>query len=128
MQLTYFGQNLAGVQRFHIRMASKGKSWFVARMDSDGNWMTNDEQALEVTLTPTILNVLSRLSTLETSYANVNAAIQYVQETERKLTERVATLEAQSKQQSEYVFNLVSTQQQQCADAVNKAEAMFADM
>ena len=66
MQLTYFGQNLAGVQRFHIRMASEGKSWVVARMDSDGNWMTNDEQALEVTLTPTILNVLSRLSTLET--------------------------------------------------------------
>ena len=101
MQLTYFGQNLAGVQRFHIRMASEGKSWVVARMDSDGNWMTNDEQALEVTLTPTVLNVLARLSTLETSYANVNAAIHPMPDTEKKLPERVGHLEEQGKQHAD---------------------------
>ena len=99
MRLTYFGQTLAGVQRFHIRMVSEGKSWVVARMDNDGNWMTNDEQALEVTLTPTILNVLARLTTLETSaYANVNAAIHAMRDTEKRLVERVGTLEEQGQQ------------------------------
>ena len=108
MQLTYFGQNLAGVQRFHIRMASEGKSWVVARMDSDGNWMTNDEQSLEVTLTPTILNVLARLSTLETSYATVNAAIHSMQDTAKRLTERVGHLEEQGKQHADHLSYLES--------------------
>ena len=40
----------------------------------------------------------------------------------------MAKLEEQSKQQAEYVFNLVSTQQQQSADAVKKVEAMVADL
>ena len=122
MQLTYFGQNLSGVQRFHIRMASEGKSWVVARMDSDGNWMTNDEQALEVTLTPTILNVLARLSTLETSYAN--AAIHSMQDTVKRLTERVGTLEGQGKQQADHITNLVSTLHHHCAESSKKFEAV----
>ena len=65
MQMSYFGQNHAGVQRFHIRMVSDGRSWVVARMDSDGNWITNDEQPLKVTLTPTICNLLKRVAALE---------------------------------------------------------------
>ena len=82
-----------------------------------------------MSLTPTILNVLARLSALETSaYANVNLAIQSVQETERKLTEKVAKLEQQSDQRAEYVFNLVTSQQQQCEEAVRKVEAMVSDM
>ena len=126
MQLTYFGQNLAGVQRFHIRMASEGKSWVVARMDSDGNWMTNDEQALEVTLTPTILNVLARLSTLETSYAN--AAIHSMQDTVKRLTERVGHLEEQGKQHADHLSYLVNTINQHCADTSKKTETLDAKL
>ena len=122
MQLTYFGQNLAGVQRFHIRMASEGKSWVVARMDSGGNWMTNDEQALEVTLTPTILNVLARLSTLETSYGN--AAIHSMQDTVKRLTERVGTLDEQGKQLGGQLCNLFNTINQHCAESSKKTETL----
>ena len=128
MQLTYFGQNLAGVQRFHIRMASEGKSWVVARMDSDGNWMTNDEQALEVTLTPTILNVLARLSTLETSYANVNAAIHSMQDTVKRLTERVGHLEEQGKQHADHLSYLVNTINQHGAETSKKTETLDAKL
>ena len=126
MQLTYFGQNLSGVQRFHIRMASEGKSWVVARMDSDGNWMTNDEQALEVTLTPTILNVLARLSTLETSYAN--AAIHSMQDTVKRLTERVGTLEEQGKQHADHLSYLVNTINEHCAETSKKTETLDAKL
>ena len=121
MQLTYFGQNLAGVQRFHIRMASEGKSWVVARMDSDGNWMTNDEQALEVTLTPTILNVLARLITLETSG---NAAIHSMQDSVKRLTERVGTLEEQGKQLGGQLCNLFNTINQHGAETSKKTETL----
>ena len=78
MRLTYFGQqNLAGVQRWHIRMASENNSWVVAKNDLDGNWFNADDRALEVTLVPTIWNALKRQALLEDSaYANVNAAIQ----------------------------------------------------
>ena len=110
-------------------VSSDDKAWVLAKMDVDNNWINDNDEPLDVSLTPTILNVLARLSALETSaYANVILAIQTVQETERKLAEKVAKLEEQSKQQAEYVFNLVSTQQQQSADAVKKVEAMVADM
>ena len=123
MRLTYFGQTLAGVQRFHIRMVSEGKSWVVARMDNDGNWMTNDEQALEVTLTPTILNVLARLTTLETSaYANVSAASHAMQDTEKRLVERVGTLEEQGKRLGG-LSDLVNTLHHHCAESSKKFDA-----
>lgn len=123
MRLTYFGQTLAGVQRFHIRMVAEGKSWVVARMDNDGNWMTNDEQALEVTLTPTILNVLARLSALETSaYANGSATIHSMQETEKMLADRIGTLEAQGKRQGD-LSDLVNTLHHHCAESSKKCDA-----
>ena len=116
MRLTYLGQqNKKRVPRFGIRMVSSDdKAWVLAKMDVDNNWINDNDEPLDVSLTPTILNVLARLSALETSaYANVNLAIQTVQETERKLIEKVAKLEEQSNQRAEYVFNQVTSQQQQ---------------
>ena len=124
MQLSYFGQNQAGVQRFHIRMVSEGKSWVVARMDSDGNWITNDEQPLQVTLTPTICNLLKRVTALEESaYGNVNAAILSMKDTDKKLTERAVILEEQSKQLGGQLCNLANTINHHCAEAATKANA-----
>jgi len=130
MRMTYFGaQNKKRIPRFDVSMASNDKSYVLCTMALDGNWLNAREEVLDVSLTPTIWNVLRRLDALEGSaYANVNAAIQSVQETEKMLHEKVATLEEQCKQQSEYVFNLVSTQQHHCTDAVKKVEAMVADM
>ena len=124
MQMSYFGQTQAGVQRFHIRMVSEGKSWVVARMDSDGNWITNDEQPLKVTLTPTICNLLKRVAALEESaYGNVNAAILSMQDTDKKLTERAVTLEEQFKQLGGQLCNLAKTINHHCAEAATKADA-----
>ena len=124
MQMSYFGQNQAGVQRFHIRMVSEGKSWVVARMDSDGNWITNDEQPLQVTLTPTICNLLKRVTALEESaYGNVNAAILSMKDTDKKLTERAVILEEQSKQLGGQLCNLANTINHHCAEAATKANA-----
>ena len=130
-RLTYLGQqNKKRVPRFGIRMVSSDdKAWVLAKMDVDNNWINDNDEPLDVSLTPTMLNVLARLSALETSaYANVNLAIQTVQETERKLIEKVAKLEEQSNQRAEYVFNQVTSQQQQCDEAVKKVEAMVSDM
>ena len=70
---------------------------------------------------------MRRLDALESfAYANVNAAIQSLQETEKRLTERVVKLEEQLKQQSEYFYNLVHTQQQHCAEVVKKSAALEA--
>ena len=124
MQMSYFGQNQAGVLRFHIRMVSEGKSWVVARMDSDGNWITNDEQPLQVTLTPTICNLLKRVTALEESaYGNVNAAILSMKDTDKKLTERAVILEEQSKQLGGQLCNLANTINHHCAEAATKANA-----
>ena len=130
MRMTYFGaQNKKRIPRFDVSMASNDKSYVLCTMDLDGNWLNAREEVLDVNLTPTIWNVMRRLDALEGSaYANVNAAIQSVQDSEKRLNERVATLEEQCKKQSEYVFHLVSTQQQHCTDAVKKVEAMVADM
>ena len=120
MRLTYFGQqNLAGVQRWHVMMASENKTWVVAKNDLDGNWFNADDQALEVTLVPTIWNVLKRLALLEDSaYANVNAAIQVMQGTEKVLSERVAHVEEQRKSHADFVLKLVDAQHQECLEAV----------
>ena len=124
MQMSYFGQNQAGVLRFHIRMVSEGKSWVVARMDGDGNWITNDEQPLKVTLTPTICNLLKRVTALEESaYGNVNAAILSMKDTDKKLTERAVILEEQSKQLGGQLCNLANTINHHCAEAATKANA-----
>ena len=124
MQMSYFGQNQAGVQRFHIRMVSEGKSWVVARMDSDGNWITNDEQPLKVTLTPTICNLLKRVAALEeSSYGNVNAAILSMKDTDKKLTDKNVILEEQFKQLGGQLCNLAKTIDHHCAEAATKANA-----
>ena len=130
MRMTYFGaQNKKFIPRFGVSMASKDKSYVLCTMDLDGNWLNAKEEVLDVSLTPTIWTVLRRLDALEGSaYANVNAAIQSVHETEKRLNERVGKLEEQCKTQTEYVFNLVSTQKQESAEAVKKAEAIIADM
>ena len=103
MRMTYFGaQNKKRIPRFDVSMASNDKSYVLCTMDLDGNWLNAREEVLDVNLTPTIWNVMRRLDALEGSaYANVNAAIQSVQDSEKRLNERVATLEEQCKKQSE---------------------------
>ena len=124
MRLTYFGQqNLAGVQRWHIRMVSESHSWVVAKNDQDGNWFNEEDQALEVSLVPTIWNILKRVSLLEESaYANINAAIQVMQGTEKVLSEKVAHVEQQRKSHQDFVLGLVEKQQQECTAAVNSVQ------
>ena len=95
MRLTYQGQaNLAGILQWDIRIVeSEDNRWVLAKNDIDGNWFNGDGEPIEVTLVPTICNVLKRIAALEGSlYANVNTAIQAMQETEKTLTEKGGAL------------------------------------
>ena len=125
MRMTYFGQqNKKRIPRFDVCMVSNDQTYVLCTMDIDGNWLNAKDEILDVSLTPTMWTCMRRLDALESSaYANVNAAIQSLQETEKRLTERVVKLEEQLKQQSEYFYNLVLTQQQHCAEAVKKSAA-----
>ena len=128
MRMTYFGQqNKKRIPRFDVCMVSNDQTYVLCTMDIDGNWLNAKDEILDVSLTPTMWTCMRRLDALESSaYANVNAAIQSLQETEKRLTERVVKLEEQLKQQSEYFYNLVLTQQQHCAEAVKKTAALEA--
>ena len=128
MRMTYFGQqNKKRIPRFDVCMVSNDQTYVLCTMDIDGNWLNAKDEILDVSLTPTMWTCMRRLDALESSaYANVNAAIQSLQETEKRLTERVVKLEEQLKQQSEYFYNLVLTQQQHCAEAVKKSAALEA--
>ena len=128
MRMTYFGQqNKKRIPRFDVCMVSNDQTYVLCTMDIDGNWLNAQDEILDVSLTPTMWTCMRRLDALESSaYANVNAAIQSLQETEKRLTERVVKLEEQLKQQSEYFYNLVLTQQQHCAEAVKKSAALEA--
>ena len=128
MRMTYFGQqNKKRIPRFDVCMVSNDQTYVLCTMDIDGNWLNAKDEILDVSLTPTMWTCMRRLDALESSaYANVNAAIQSLQETEKRLTERVVKLEEQLKQQSEYFYNLVLTQQQHCAEAVKKSAALVA--
>ena len=100
----------------------------LAKNDIDGNWFNGDVEPIEVTLVPTICNVLKRIAALEGSlYANVNTAIQAMQETENTLTERVAHCEEQRKSHADFVLKLVDTQSQElllAAKSVAKVDAV----
>ena len=128
MRMTYFGQqNKKRIPRFDVCMVSNDQTYVLCTMDIDGNWLNAKDEILDVSLTPTMWTCMRRLDALESSaYANVNAAIQSLQETEKRLTERVVKLEEQLKQQSEYFYNLVLTQQQHCAEAVKRSAALEA--
>ena len=128
LRLTDLGsRNLAGVQRWHLRMASGNSSYTVAKNDLDGRWVNNNEEPVDVTLKPTMWNVLRRLSALEeSSYANVNAAITSTQETGNALTQRMTVLEEQRKQQTEYFSSLVNTHHLDCVGAVDTKVAELA--
>ena len=128
MRMTYFGQqNKKRIPRFDVCMVSNDQTYVLCTMDIDGNWLNAKDEILDVSLTPTMWTCMRRLDALESSaYANVNAAIQSLQETEKRLTERVVKLEEQLKQQSEYFYNLVLTEQQHCAEAVKKSAALEA--
>ena len=77
MRLTYLGQqNKKRVPRFGIRMVSNDdKAWVLAKMDVDNNWINDNDEPLDVSLTPTMLSVLARLSALETSARGRIAAV-----------------------------------------------------
>ena len=131
MRLTYFGQqNLAGVLRWHLRMVSESNSWVVAKNDEHGNWFNEEDQPLEVSLVPTIWTLLKKVALLEESaYANVNAAIQVMQGTEKQLSEKVSLVEHQRKSHADFVLDLVEKQQQECqaaVDSVKKVEGIEA--
>ena len=106
-------------------MASGNSSYTVAKNDLDGRWVNNNEEPVDVTLKPTMWNVLRRLSALEeSSYANVNAAITSTQETGNALTQRMTVLEEQRKQQTEYFSSLVNTHHLDCVESFKKVEAI----
>ena len=122
MRLTYQGQaNLAGILQWDLRMVvSEDSRWVVAKNDIDGSWFNGDGEPIQVTLVPTIWNLLKRVAALEGSlYDNVNTAIQAMQGTEKMLSERVAHTEEQRKSHADYVLKLVETQSQECLQAVN---------
>ena len=118
LRLTDLGsRNLAGVQRWMLRMASGNTSYLVAKNDMDGRWVNSNEEPVDVNLKPTMWNVLKRLAALEqSSYANVSAAISSTQETGKALTEKITQVEEQRKQQTEYFSSLVNSKHQECVE------------
>ena len=119
LRLTYFGQNLAGAQRWNLRMVQAKDAWVVGRSDWDGNWVNDKDEALDVTLTPTIWNLLKRVALLEGNVcANVNAAIVSVQESGKVLQEKVAVVEEKRKQHADYVSQLVDAQHREHLEIV----------
>ena len=128
LRLTDLGsRNLAGVQRWMLRMASGNTSYLVAKNDMDGRWVNSNEEPVDVNLKPTMWNVLKRLAALEqSSYANVSAAITSTQETGKALTERITQVEEQRKQQTEYFSSLVNSKHQECVGAVDTKVAELA--
>ena len=122
IRLTYQAQaNLAGILQWDLRMVvSEDSRWVVAKNDIDGSWFNGDGEPIEVTLVPTIWNVLKRIAALEGSVcANVNAAIHSVQNAEKVLSEKVAHCEEQRKSHADFVLKLVDTQSQELLHAVN---------
>ena len=83
MRMTYFGQqNKKRIPRFDVCMVSNDQTYVLCTMDIDGNWLNAKDEILDVSLTPTMWTCMRRLDALESSaYANVNAAIQSLQET-----------------------------------------------
>jgi hypothetical protein len=124
MRLTYFGQqNLAGVLRWQLRMVSESNSWVVAKNDEHGSWFNEEDHPLDVSLVPTIWTLLKKVALLEESaYANVTAAIQVMQSTEKKLSDKVTCVEQQRKSHADFVLDLVEKQQQECTAALKSVK------
>ena len=99
-----------GVQRWCLRM----DSWVVATSDANGGWVNNTGEKLQVTIVPTMWNILKRVSLIEkNTIANVNAAIMSVKEAREELTQKVAQTEQQQKSHAEAVARLLVTQSQE---------------
>ena len=58
----------------------------------------------------------------ESAYANINAAIQVMQGTEKVLSEKVAHVEQQRKGHQDFVLGLIEKQQQECTAALNNVK------
>ena len=126
LRLTYFGMNLAGAQRWNLRMTKSTDSWLVAKSNMDGQWINNDGAPLDVTVTPTMWNILKRLSLLEENCcANVNAAITSMKGTREQLTQEVSQVQQEQKTHAERVARFLMTHHQdhlRCVDEVGKLE------
>ena len=82
LRLSYFGMNASGVQRGQLRMTKDTDSWLVAKSDLDGTWVDNASNQLDVTVTPTMWNILKRVTLIEGNCCdNVNAAITCMKDT-----------------------------------------------
>ena len=91
LRLSYFGMNASGVQRWNLRMTKETDSWLVARSDASGRWLDTAGNQLDVTVTPTMWNILKRVTLIEGNCCgNVNAAITSMKEARGELSEQVA--------------------------------------
>ena len=125
LRLSLFGMNASGVQRGCLRMTKDTDSWLVAKSDMDGRWLDNASKQLDVTVTPTMWNILRRVSLLEENCcANVTAAITTMKETREELSQQVAQAVSQVQQEqrthSETVARLLMTHHHEHLDHPTK--------
>ena len=125
LRLTCLGMSVSGVQRWNLRMTKDTDSWLVAKSDMDGRWLDNAGNQVEVHITPTIWNLLKRVTLLEENCnANVNAAIVCMKEARAELSQQVAQAvsNAQKQQQthSETVARLLMTHHHEHLDQATK--------
>ena len=113
LRLTCFGMNLAGIQRWNLRMTKDTDSWLVAKSDLNGRWVSNDGAPLDVTITPTMWNILKRVSLIEENCcANVTAAITCMKETREEFAQQNAQVQQEQKSHAETVARLLMTHHQ----------------
>ena len=106
-------------------MTKETDSWLVARSDVDGRWLDNAGNQVEVHLTPTIWNLLKRVTLIEENCCgNVNAAIVCMKETRGELSQQVATavsnVQQEQRTHSETVARLLMTHHPEHLDQATK--------
>ena len=106
-------------------MTKDQDSWLVAKSDSDGTWLDNAGNQVEVDITPTIWNLLKRVTLIEENCcANVNAAIVCMKETRVELSQQVAqavsNVQNQQQTHSETVARLLMTHHHEHLDQAVK--------
>jgi len=128
--------NASGIQRWNLRMTKETDSWLVARSDADGRWLDTAGNQLDVTVTPTMWNILKRVALIEGNCCgNANAAITCMKDTRGELSEQVAQAVSQVKEEqrthSETVARLLMTHHHEHLDQATKlkdAEIAIAGM
>ena len=124
LRLTCLGSTVHGVQRWILRMTKNIDSWLVAKSDLGGRFVNSDGEPMDVSVTPTIWNVIKRVSLLED---NGHAAITSMNETREQLAQQVSEVQKQQKSHSETVARLLMTHHHDHSNMVDKVAKVEID-